>query len=246
MFSLNIFKSELRNTKDRLEFDRRVGAFQKDIILNKHKLPTISAVFRVKNAEAYLELSVFSIAPICSEIIIVDNNSSDNTLELCNKLQEKLKEVCEVKIYSYDRDLAIAGEDYSKYVNEFNSLSSYYTFAFSKATSDFVMKADAHLIYTPSGLRKIQNKLRDGRRVVIFKGVELYGMKLSFERYVFKNDSSFRYVDGDFYEELRFNYKLSKWEQIRSTIITPCFIHFKRVRYVSNLGDVNLVKSLYR
>lgn len=108
------------------------------------------------------------------------------------------------------------------------------------------MKADAHLLYTPSGLRKIQNKLRDGRRVVIFKGVELYGMKLSFERYVFKNDSSFRYVDGDFYEELRFNYKLSKWEQIRSTIITPCFIHFKRVRYVSNLGDVNLVKSLYR
>lgn len=246
MFTFNMFRAGLENTKERLKFDRKVGDFQKNLISSKKKLPTISAVFRVKNAEAYLETSVSSIAPICKEIIIVDNNSSDNTLELCSKLKENLKSVCEVKIYSYNRELAIAGEEYSKYVNEFNSLSSYYTFAFSKATSDFVMKADAHLLYTPIGLKKIQQKLKKGRRVIIFKGVELYGMKLSFERYVFKNDSSFRFVDGELYEELVFNYKLSKWEQLRSTIITPCFIHFKRVRYINSVGSANLVKNIYK
>ncbi|PTS74398.1 hypothetical protein DBR07_17415, partial [Aeromonas sp. HMWF036] len=58
-------------------------------------------------------------------------------------------------------------------------------------------------------------------------------MKLSFERYVFKNDGSFNFVDGEYYEELKFDYKLSKLEQYRSTIFTPCFIHFKRIRYIN-------------
>ncbi|MCR9412734.1 hypothetical protein NB471_09180, partial [Vibrio alginolyticus] len=63
---------------------------------------------------------------------------------------------------------------------------------------------------------------------------------------IFKNDSSFKFVDGKYYEELKFDYKLSKWEQIRSTIITPCFIHFKRVRYINNLGEANLVEKIYK
>ena len=246
MFILNMFKSGLVNTKERLKFDCRVGEFQKELNLNKNSLPTLSAVFRVKNAEAYLETSVSSIAPICKEIIIIDNNSLDKTLEICAKLKENLKNICEVKVYSYNRELAIAGEEYAMHVNENNSLAEYYKFAFSKATSEFVMKADAHLLYTPLGLKRIQDKLKEGRRVIIFKGVEIYGMKLSFERYVFKNDSSFKFVDGRYYEELKFDYKLSKWEQIRSTIITPCFIHFKRVRYINNLGETNLVEKIYK
>lgn len=246
MSILNMFKLGLENTKERLKFDYQVGNFQKDLTLNKKKLPTLSAVFRVKNAQTYLESSVTSIAPICKEIVIVDNNSSDKSLDICYKLQKQLKEVCDIKIYSYKNELAIAGEDYYKNVTESSSLAAYYTFAFSQATSDYVIKADAHLLYTPLALQKIQNKLRKGRRVIIFKGVELYGMKLSFERYIFKNDSSFRFIDGKLYEELQFDYKLSKWEQFRSTIITPCFIHFKRIRYINDLGSSNLVEKIYK
>ncbi|WP_275075575.1 glycosyltransferase [Providencia rettgeri] len=242
----NMFKLGLKKTKKRLKFDDQVGEFQKKLILNKQKLPTLSAVFRIKNAETYLETSVTSIAPICTEIIIIDNNSSDNTLDLCYKLQKKLKEICNIKVYSYKNKLAIAGENYYKNLSESNSLAAYYTYAFSKATSDYVMKADAHLLYIPLALKKIQNKLKQGRRVIIFKGVEIYGLNLSFERYVFKNDSSFTFIDGKSYEELRFNYKLSKWEQLRSTIITPCFIHFKRIRYISDLNSHNLVENMYK
>nr|WP_306426790.1 glycosyltransferase [Providencia sp. PROV216] len=246
MLSLNIFKLGLKKTKDRLKFDGQVGSFQKELVLNKKNLPTLSAVFRIKNAEAYLETSVTSIAPICTEIIIVDNNSSDNSLDICYKLQKCLKEICNIKIYSYKNKLSIAGENYYKDLSESSSLAAYYTFAFSKATSDYVMKADAHLLYVPLALKKIQKKLKQKRRVIIFKGVELYGMNLSFERYVFKNDSSFTFIDGKSYEELQFNYKLSKWEQLRSTIITPCFIHFKRIRYINDLNSHNLVENLYK
>lgn len=245
MSILNMFNLGLLRTTGRLEFDCQVGAFQKEIMSNK-KLPTLSAVFRIKNAEMYLETSIYSIAPICKEIIIVDNNSSDKSLEICTKIQLQLQDVCDVKIYTYENELAIAGENYCENVTESKSLAAYYTFAFSKATSEYVMKADAHLLYTPLALRKIQNKLKKGNRVIIFRGVELYGMKLSFERYIFKNDSSFKYIDGKLYEELKFNYNISKWEQLRSTIITPCFIHFKRIRYITNLDSNNLVESIYK
>lgn len=246
IFNFNMFKLGLGNAKGRLGFDNKVGNFQNKIILDKGNIPSLSAVFRIKNAEVYLEASVMSISPICKEIIIVDNDSSDNSLSLCYRLQYELKEICDIKIYSYNHKLAIAGEDYNKNLTKEKSLAKYYSFAFSKATSDYVMKADAHLLYTPLALKKIQQKIKEGRRVIIFRGVEIYGMKLSFERYIFKNDSSFQFIDGDLYEELHFDYKMSKWEQFRSTIITPCFIHFKRIRYITNLGGSNLVEHIYR
>lgn len=159
MSFLNIFKLGLKKTKKRLKFDSQVGKFQNNLILNRKNLPTLSAVFRIKNAETYLEISVTSIAPICTEIIIVDNNSSDKSLEICYRLQEQLRDICDIKIYSYNNRLAIAGENYHNNLSESNSLAAYYTFAFSKATSDYVMKADAHLLYTPLALKKFKINL---------------------------------------------------------------------------------------
>ncbi|MGL6308667.1 glycosyltransferase family 2 protein [Aeromonas veronii] len=243
MFNLNL---GLNKTSERLKFDECVGKFQDIINERKKTLPTLSAVFRVKNAETYLELSVTSIALICSEIIIVDNNSSDRTLEIANEIKDKLSNICDVKIYSYNKELAIAGENYGRFLTKENSLASYYDFAFSKATSEYVMKADAHLLYVPKALIKIQDMLKKNKRVIIFRGVEVYGMKLSFERYIFKNDGTYSFVDGIFYEELKFNYRLSKLEQLLSTVFMPCFIHFKRLRYISMLGANDLVEKLYK
>ncbi len=243
MFNLNL---SLYKTSERLKFDQIVGEFQYEVNKNKKTLPTLSAIYRVKNAETHLELSVTSIALICSEIIIVDNNSSDKTLDIANELKNKLSDICDVKIYSYNRELAIAGEKYSSSLTKENSLASYYNFAFSKATSDYVMKADAHLLYVPKALLKIQKMLKKNKRVIIFKGVEIYGMKLSFERYIFRNDGTYSFSDGEFYEELKFNYSLSKLEQFLSTIFMPCFVHFKRLRYISMLGSSNLVEKLYK
>lgn len=246
MLTGRMFDIGLKNTLKRLEFDKSVGSIQDDIYKKRASSPTLSAVFRVKNAETYLEVSISSLALICREIIIVDNNSSDATLEIAYRLKDQLSHLCIIKIYCYNHNLAIAGESYSRNLTKENSLAAYYNFAFSKATSDYVMKADAHLLYTPSALIKIQNLMRKNKRVIIFRGVEVYGMKLSFERYVFKNDGSFNFVDGEYYEELKFDYKLSKLEQYRSTIFTPCFIHFKRIRYINMIGQENLVEKLYR
>ncbi|HIF9319184.1 glycosyltransferase [Photobacterium damselae] len=235
-----------RNKKNRLKFDEEVGDFHKILFEKKHTLPSISAIYRVKNASSFLECSILSVAPICNEIIIVDNGSSDDTLVIANKLKDKLSGVCSVKIFEYNKKLAIAGDNYRINLTSDSSLANFYSYCFSLASSDYVMKCDAHLIYLPSALRKIQKKLESGRRVIIYKGIEIFGMKLSFERYIFKNDNSFMYRDGDLYEELVFDYNLSKLEQIKSMIFSPCFIHIKRLQYINNIGSKNLVEQLYK
>ena len=221
-------------------------AFLSKIESKKKTLPTLSAVYRVKNAEPFLYMSIYSIAPICSEIIIVDNNSSDNTLEIAEKIKSELKSRVNVKIYSYKQELAIAGQNYSTELETKGSLAEYYTYCFSKATSDYVMKCDAHLLYNPKGLLAIQTKLVKSPRIIIFRGVEIFGLNLPFERYIFQNNKDYKYEDGEFYEHLRFTYNLTKFEQYKSTIFSPVFLHYKRVIYSKMKDSVPMINQLYK
>lgn len=245
-FKLNFSNNMVDSSLERIAYDESVKKYQCDIEKRKGSLPSLTAVYRVKNASLYIELSILSIAPICSEIIIVDNNSSDDTLDKIEQIKEKLKDRVDIRIFTYNKTLAIAGKNYKNELNSENSLAKYYEFCFSKATSDYVMKCDAHLLYNPNIYSKIQTMLNKNRRVIIFRGVEVYGKNLPFERYIFLNDNNFYYKDGDFYEELMFKYKLTKLEQFRSTIFSPVFIHYKRINYFYFNAKKNLVNYLYK
>jgi len=234
------------NRENRIKFDDSVHAFLSKIESNKKTLPTLSAVYRVKNAEPFLYMSIYSIAPICSEIIIVDNNSSDNTLEIANKIKSELSGRVDVKIYSYKQELAIAGPSYKIELETKGSLAEYYTYCFSKASSDYVMKCDAHLLYNPKGLLAIQSKLAKKVRVIIFRGVELYGLKLPLECYIFRNDHSFNYTDSECWEQVNFDFKLSMLEKFQCTIFSPLFLHYKRVVYSKMKHGSSLINQLYK
>lgn len=244
VFKFDVLK--LKNEEDRTQFDNSVHKLIASIESKKKSLPSISAVYRVKNAEPFLYMSIYSIVPICSEIIIVDNNSSDNTLEIAEKIKAELKGKVEVKIYSYDQDLAIAGSNYKNELKSKGSLAEYYTYCFSKATSEYVMKCDAHLLYNPNGLLAIQSKLANKPRVLVFRGVEIFGLNLPFERYIFKNNDEYMYEDGEFYENLRFDYTLGRLEQFKSTIISPVFLHYKRIVYAKMKSSSAMVYQLYK
>lgn len=235
-----------KSGESRIRFDNSVHEFFRNIESKKKRLPTLSAVYRVKNAEPFLCMSIYSIVPICSEIVIVDNNSSDETLKVAERLRFELKGRVDVKVYSYKQELAIAGPSYKYDLENKSSLAEYYTYCFSKATADYVMKCDAHLLYNPRGLIAIQSKLAKSPRTIIFRGVEIFGLNLPFERYIFKNDNQFIYEDGEFYESLRFKYKLRKLEQYRSTIFTPVFVHYKRIAYSKMKGTDSMIKQLYK
>lgn len=221
------------------------------VIENRKKHPSIAAIYRVKNGSQYIELSVMSVAPICSEIIIVDNGSTDGTLEIVKKLKDELSGICEIKLFHYNTPVALAGKGYKDEVKKYpeRSLAKYYNYAFSLASSEYLMKCDVHCIYTPSGINRIQSKLIDSyksNKLFTFRGVEIFGELLACEPYLIKRDC-FEYYDSDMFEMLKFKFKRSLKQRVKGRISAPCFIHVKRISYVKYVfkKDLSPIKYLY-
>ena len=50
------------------------------------ELPNIVAMYRIKNEERWIKKSIESVLDICSEVIILDDGSTDNTVEICQSM----------------------------------------------------------------------------------------------------------------------------------------------------------------
>ena len=48
-------------------------------------LPNIVAMYRIKNEEKWIKKSLESVLDICSEVVILDDGSTDDTLSICKK-----------------------------------------------------------------------------------------------------------------------------------------------------------------
>ncbi|WP_341517169.1 glycosyltransferase [Citrobacter gillenii] len=236
-----------RNARDSLTVK-----YLSEAISNRNKHPSVTAVYRVKNGATFIELSILSVAMLCREIIIVDNGSTDSTLLIVEKLKNDLKEICDIKIFHYTQQVALAGNTYSDEVKRFpeRSLAKYYNYAFSLATSDFVMKCDAHCIYTPAGINKIQTKLISKSNytdVISFRGIEVFGAILACEPYLIRKDS-FEYYDSIYFEVLKLKNKRTLLQKIMSRISMPCYIHVKRLSYIKMVyaSKLSPVEYLYK
>ncbi len=154
--------SKLAIIRRGLSFDQFVANSMSRQLKKRDDVGKISAVIRVKNGSEYIEASVLSIAMLATEIVIVDNNSTDETLAIANKLKEQLDGVCEVNIYSYGNKLEIAGTGYLDKVknNPSGSLADFYNYSFNLAKCEYVMKWDAHAIMLVNGVNSIQKLLK--------------------------------------------------------------------------------------
>ncbi|ENM5780320.1 glycosyltransferase [Vibrio mimicus] len=219
------------------EHDLNVTKFI-SIVNSKKSVIPITAVYRVKNGARYIEASILSIAPLCSEIVVVDNCSTDNTKFIVEKLSNRLKNITSIKYYEYNHKLAKAGKNYWSEIQEYpeRSLAKFYDFAFSKASNQYIMKVDAHLIYLPKSLYLIQRKLESGRRDFLkYRGQEIYGPIMGYEFYIYNRKLGVSFVDGKNFEIINFNRKISVLEKFFNTIYSPVFIHIKRLGYVESL-----------
>ena len=52
--------------------------------------PKIVGVYKVKNESRFIEQSLKSVMDICSDIVVLDNNSSDDTVKVLYSLEEKM------------------------------------------------------------------------------------------------------------------------------------------------------------
>lgn len=202
---------------------------------------TLGAVYRIKNAESTIELAVRSIIDILDEVVIVDNASTDDTNEILIRLKNEYGE--KIKIFQYDQELCRAGIGYQECLkkNKNGSLADYYNFSFSKSTTDYILKCDANYIYTLAGKYSIVNALNNGHDVICFPGVEIFGHHHSYEPFLFKRDSKWIFIDAEMWEKIKFNRKV-----VMHHIISPCFIHVKRINYIKFYGaTISGVEGLY-
>lgn len=199
----------------------------------RSELSPVSAVYRVKNAEEFLALSIQSIIPLVGEIIVVDNGSVDSTEAIVIKLQKQYSEFVDIKYYKYEQTIARAGIGYAAEVAEDpkKSIADFYNYCFSKATSDYVMKVDGHCLYSLNRILEVQEYLKNNVDILYFRGVEYLGKRLSIEPYLYKRSLDFIYEDEECYEILKFKDKKLK----KATLLAPVFIHIKRILYTKGL-----------
>lgn len=102
-------------------------------------LPTVSALYVVKNEEEYLPFSIRSVYDAVREIVVVDNGSTDHTVESINGFSK-------VKLYSSDE----------------TSFSSLRNFALSKITGDWVLVVDADEVFYDDLKERLPELVSDG------------------------------------------------------------------------------------
>ena len=63
--------------------------------------PKIVGVYKVKNESRFIEQSLKSVMDICSDMVVLDNNSSDDTVEICSGF-DKVDTIEEKRDLPYD------------------------------------------------------------------------------------------------------------------------------------------------
>lgn len=238
VFVKSVFKKILYNPSLRLkifsnnhcsrdEFDIAVKNFKR---LNRDERLPISVVYRVKDGEDYLALSIASIADFVKEIILVDNGSSDNTKYIFDKAKKIYTDVKFVYEYHGER-YAKAGDSYKEDKNKgLKGLSEYYSYAFGMASSEYVMKMDAHYILLPIAIKKIRNKISKKNPIIKLKIIDIYGRGHGYEPLLFKNEG-FYFVEGDSFELIKFKYKYGFIDKVKSMTFGNSILHVKRLMY---------------
>jgi len=94
--------------------------------------PKIVGVYWIKNEARFIEKSLKSVMDICSEIIVMDNNSTDDTVEICSGI-DKVTEIIKRKDLPLDE------------VRDKNILYEHAR----KNNADFILAVDGDEIFMP-------------------------------------------------------------------------------------------------
>lgn len=160
----------------------------------------ISLIIRAKNEELNIEECIESVVDLVDEIIMVDNNSTDNTLELMKKYEKKYKNI---KVYEYKINVSRVGIEHTNAIKNKNknTLGNFYNWCLSKATKYNVFKWDADFICIRNNfiqiIEKYNLKKRNDKFALWFTG-----------KTIFENNNTIYLNYNSFYNEFRiFSYK---------------------------------------
>lgn len=118
---------------------------------NRGQAAGASAMLRVKNEEKRIQSCIDSIIDVFDEVVVIDNASSDSTLEIVLSLMNVEKYAKKIKVFSYPHIVARCGQEHSKTPEDsVHSLAYYYNWSLSKCNYSVVCKWDADMLLSSS------------------------------------------------------------------------------------------------
>ncbi len=133
--------SGMKNREGITEYDISASAFDPSL-----RKPGVSFFARLKNAADFLEISIRSHLPFATEIVLVDNGSTDSTVEICERLAAEYPE--KIRFYRYEpKVVGVGAADWKNTPDDsVHALSYYYNWTLSKTTCTHAAKLDDDMV----------------------------------------------------------------------------------------------------
>jgi glycosyltransferase involved in cell wall biosynthesis len=183
----------------------------------------ISAFLRCKNEEEYIVASILSSYRIFDEIVVVLNNSTDNTRPL---VEDLMTDHPKIKLLTWDYECAPAGPGYIEAVRRdpTRSLARYYNWCLEQTTYSHVCKWDGDMVAIPP-FEEVRGLLASNDMIAIDGWDPLGKPTVNYEGRIFKYDPAHtKYADWDLYEILLHEYGSG------ARVEQKCYVHMKLVK----------------
>ena len=133
----------------------------------------ISAILRLKNERAHLEMCLKSIEPIFDEIILcVQGQQQDDTIDICKSFVQFNSD--KYRYFSYALDSRPNGPGHSNQAYDEYSRAYFYNWCFSKARLPWVCKWDGDMI-AMNNCKSMFNKAISKDVALKFRGINVAG-----------------------------------------------------------------------
>ena len=204
----------------------------------------ISAMIRIKNEGSNIYNVLTSIKNCFDEIVVIDNNSSDNTISEIDRATKDFSILKnKLKLYHYKFEISKCGIDnFREPQNSPNSLASFYNYSLKKCSFSKICKWDGDMILPRSMEKSFKNftkkilsttaSRKDSTIFGVMKGITVYkGSNSKFycrpsaserEARIFDNSPGVFFVKDILWEQL---FSLHNIERIISEDLT--FVEFK-------------------
>jgi Glycosyl transferase family 2 len=142
----------------------------------------ISAMMRIKNEEKFLRDSVESVLPLVDEVVIIDNDSTDNTPLIAQDLAQLYRR--QIRVFHYADAIARVGSENQELASTRSGrrsprlLANYYNWCLRQCRMSYILKWDGDMVATPNLAVHIEH-FRNSSDLVM----KIFGANLHPDRY---------------------------------------------------------------